>query len=90
MSDAAQEGPEPLKCVYVPVAKWYGTCLCGIDVSSILMYWFKSNIPHHKQGNAGSIPAWHTIRVNIVLIKLIFVEIKQVHLTGPTVKASLI
>ena len=70
MSDAAQEGPEPLKCVYAPLAQVveHHTFNVGVRSSSLRR---------------------RTIRVNIILIKHMFVEIKQAHLTGPTVIASI-
>ena len=70
LSDAAQEGPEPLKCVYAPLAQVveHHTFNVGVRSSSLRR---------------------RTIRVNIILIKHMLVEIKQVHLTGPTVIASI-
>ena len=70
LSDAAQEGPEPLKCVYAPLAQVveHHTFNVGVRSSSLRR---------------------RTIRINILLIKYIFVEIKQVHLTGSTVIASI-
>lgn len=68
MSDAAQEGPEPLKCVYAPLAQVveHHTFNVGVRSSSLRR---------------------RTIRV--ILIKHMLVEIKQVHLTGLTVIASI-